>query len=74
MKNSPDVLVPMTIEQAEFILKHCMVNQRMCLANLQSVSEKTARELVSMIENYKAVQKAIQTAAKEAGLKINADF
>lgn len=61
--NPPDKLVSLTKAQWEFLISNCDSNIAFGLANLQNVTNRsTAEKLVEMLEQFKAVKKALEAA------------
>lgn len=63
--NPPEVLVGLSLEQAEFIIKNCDANVQFALSRLMDVEEDTARKMVEQMEQFKALKSLVEKAIKE---------
>lgn len=72
--NPPDVELQLTHEQATFMLKNCLANNRLCLALIMGLaSEPISREhkqakaapIVAMQERFTAIMKLLRAAGAQ---------
>lgn len=60
LSNNAPVIIELTKEDAAFLDTTCEVNLTFILGHLQTVSEKTAVELVKHLEAYKRIREALK--------------
>lgn len=63
--NPPEVIVELTLEQAEFLVCNCDSNIGFGLGAMESLQEEAnLRKLVGLMEQFKAIKKAVQKGMK----------
>lgn len=68
-KNSPDVILELTNEQATFLLENCSANTRLCLQLIVSIADekgtlenkrKRSEPIVEMSEKFNEIRKLLR--------------
>lgn len=54
--NPPDVVLELTRDEAQFLLRNCDTNIAFGLANLQTMERPAAEKLVGLIEQFKGLR------------------
>lgn len=75
LKNSPDVVLELTHEQATFLLENCLSNKRLCLAIIMQIGEekgtlaekrKRSERVVRLDEQFGEIMRLLRkSGAKE---------
>ena len=65
-KNSPYLLLPLTQEQTEFIIKNCDANISFALSQLQSLDNiELCHKLVDQMEKFKELKNLVEKEMKD---------
>lgn len=66
-KNSPYLLLPLTKEQTEFIIRNCDANIGFALSQLQNLDNiELCHKLVDQMEKFKELKGLVEKEKKEA--------
>jgi hypothetical protein len=60
--NPPDRVVELTEEQYQFLLEGCNTNIAFGLSALQTLDERGAHKMVTLLEKFKDVKQALERA------------